>query len=99
MNVKRCKGRKRQLIEGSVRVLSLHNPEYGRYELDAATGRHLRQHWVRGHWRNQWYPSEQINQTIWIDGFVRGDASIGVLAGQKIYVARGTDPDQQEDEE
>lgn len=99
VNVKRCKGRKRQLIEGSVRVLSLHNPEYGRYELDAATGRHLRQHWVRGHWRNQWYPSEQINQTIWIDGFVRGDASIGVLAGQKIYVARGTDPDQQEDEE
>jgi hypothetical protein len=72
-----------------VRVLSLHNPEYGRYELDGATGRHLRQHWVRGHWRNQWYASTQTNRAIWIDGFVRGDAALGTVTGQKVYVARG----------
>lgn len=72
-----------------VRVLSLHNPEYGRYELDAATGRKLRQHWVRGHWRNQWYPKLERNKRIWVDGFVRGDAELGTVTGPKVYVARG----------
>jgi hypothetical protein len=81
-------GKVKQVVDQKIRVLSLHNPDYGRYELDAATGRKLRQHWVRGHWRNQWYPGEQINKTIWIDGFVRGDAAIGTVTGQKVYVAR-----------
>lgn len=81
-------GRVRNIHKESVRILSLRNSDYGRYELDAATGRKLRRHWVRGHWRNQWYPGEQINKTIWIDGFVRGDAAIGTVTGQKVYVAR-----------
>lgn len=79
-----------------VRVLSLHNPEYGRYELDAATGRKLRQHWVRGHWRNQWYPKLERNKRIWVDGFVRGDAKLGTVTGPKVYVARGKKPDDEE---
>jgi hypothetical protein len=83
-------GRVRNIHRETVRILSLRNPEYGRYELDGATGRKLRQHWVRGHWRNQWYAGEQINKTIWIDGFVRGDAALGIVTGQKVYVARGT---------
>lgn len=72
----------------TVRVLSLRNADHGRYELDAATGRKIRQHWVRGHWRNQWYPSLNDNRAIWIDGYIKGDASRGVVAGQKIHVAR-----------
>jgi hypothetical protein len=86
-------GRVRSIHKESVRILSLHNPEYGRYELDGATGRKLRQHWVRGHWRNQWYAGEQINKTIWIDGFVRGDAAIGTVTGPKVYVARAPKPE------
>jgi hypothetical protein len=73
----------------TIRVLSLVNPDYGRYEMDAATGRKLRSHWVRGHWRQQWYPSIQDHRTIWIDGFIRGDADLGAVAGRKIYVAKG----------
>ena len=57
--------------------------------MDAATGRKLRSHWVRGHWRQQWYPSIQDHRTIWIDGFIRGDAELGTVTGRKIYVARG----------
>lgn len=72
-----------------VRVLSLVNPDYGRYEMDAATGRKLRSHWVRGHWRQQWYPSIQDHRTIWIDGFIRGDADLGTVTGRKIYIAKG----------
>ena len=71
-----------------VRVLSLRNPDHGRYELEAATGIKLRAHWVRGHWRNQWYPSLEDHRTIWIDGFVKGDASLGTVTGPKVYVAR-----------
>lgn len=70
-----------------VRVLSLHHAEHGRYELDAATGRKVRAHWVRGHWRNQWYASTQEHHTIWIDGFVRGDGDLGLVTGPKVYLA------------
>ena len=72
----------------SIRVLSLRNADHGRYELDAATGRKIRQHWVRGHWRNQWYPSLKDNRAIWIDGYIKGDAALGIVMGQKIHVAR-----------
>lgn len=76
------------MVDREVRVLSLVNPEHGRYELDAATGRKLRAHWVRGHWRNQWYATAQEHKTIWVDGFVRGDASIGTVGGARVYAAR-----------
>lgn len=85
--VRRRKGLRRP---HQVRVLSLVNPDYGRYEMDAATGRKIRSHWVRGHWRQQWYPSTQDHRTIWIDGFIRGDADLGAVTGRKIYVAKGT---------
>lgn len=81
-------GRVPNIHKETIRTLSLRNTDYGRYELDAATGRKLRQHWVRGHWRNQWYRGEQVNRMIWIDGFVRGDAALGTVTGQKVYVAR-----------
>lgn len=71
-----------------VRVLSLVNSDYGQYEIDAATGRKLRQHWVRGHWRNQWYSSIQQNRRIWVDGFVRGNRDLGTITAPKVYVAR-----------
>jgi hypothetical protein len=27
---------------------------------------------TRGHWRNQWFPSENRHKPIWIDGYVKG---------------------------
>ena len=85
----RRKGRTKQhkSVSRDVRVLSLHHAEHGRYELDAATGRKVRAHWVRGHWRNQWYASTQEHHTIWIDGFVRGDGDLGIVTGPKVYLA------------
>lgn len=81
--------RNRSGIDRSFRLLSLRNPDYGRYELEAATGRRLRSHWVRGHWRNQWYAGARAHRRIWIDGFVRGDAELGHVASKKVYSARG----------
>lgn len=81
----------------SLKIVSLRKPEYGQYELDAVTGQTpktpQRAHWVRGHWRNQWYPSTQAHHTIWIDGFIKGDPSVGDdTAVPTIYVAQGDDP-------
>lgn len=88
-------GRVRNIRKDTVRALSLRNPDYGRYELDGATGRKMRRHWVRGHWRNQWYRGEQINKRIWIDGFIRGDADLGTVTGDKVYAARAPRPETQ----
>jgi hypothetical protein len=89
----KSRAKKKRQVAGSepqsgIRVLSLRNADHGRYELDAATGRKVRQHWVRGHWRNQWYSSLQDNRAIWIDGHVKGDASAGIVTGPKVLVAR-----------
>jgi hypothetical protein len=86
-------GRVCNIQQETIRVLSLSNPDFGRFELDAATGRKQRQHWVRGHWRNQWYRTENVNRRIWIDGFVKGDASVGIVTGQKVYRATAPSPE------
>jgi hypothetical protein len=44
---------------------------------------------VRGHWRNQWYPSEGRNKPIWIMPYVKGPDGAPVTGGTKLYnVAR-----------
>lgn len=84
---KKLRTRKRLPAPRDIRVLALRHSEHGGYELAAATGRKVRAHWVCGHWRNQWYPSLQEHRTIWIDGYVHGDADLGVVSGPKVYVA------------
>lgn len=94
---KRASRRRAAPTERSVRVLSLINPEYADYERRAAqqdgselvvTRSGVRAHWVRGHWRRQWYASSQSHRTIWIDGFVKGDPNLGTMGGRKVYSAR-----------
>lgn len=87
---KRKRGSTPKRRSTSVRVVSLRNPEHAQYEHDAATGRKLRAHWVRGHWRQQWYATAHEHRTIWVDGFIRGDASLGVVSGPKLH--RATPP-------
>lgn len=96
---KKKKRRGTSSVPSSVRILSLHNPDHGRYELDAATGRRVRAHWVRGHWRNQWYAKDQEHRIIWIDGFAKGDAERGIITAPKVYVARGPKEDDIEETE
>lgn len=75
-----------------VRVVSLVNHDHGRYQLDAVTGHKMRAHWVRGHWRKQWYPATEEHRTIWIDGFVKGDAKLGRVNSAKVHTARTSRP-------
>lgn len=83
-------GRVRSIVQAPVRTLSLRRAEHGRYELDAASGRGVRQHWVRGHWRQQWYPRLQDRRSIWIDGFIKGDPSLGKVEPRPtVHLAKG----------
>lgn len=70
-----------------VRRLYLSRPEFGDAELASAKGKPHRLHWVRGHWRNQWFPKLEDHRTIWIGGHPRGNAALGSVGGDRVYVA------------
>lgn len=73
-----------------VRRVYLSNPEYGDAELAGARGKPHRLHWVRGHWRKQWFPKSEAHRTIWIDGHPRGSKALGTVGGDKVYIALPT---------
>lgn len=70
-----------------IRRVYLSNPEYGEAELAGARGKPHRLHWVRGHWRKQWFPKHEEHRTIWIDGHPRGNKALGTVGGDKVYIA------------
>lgn len=72
-----------------IQLLSLRRPEEASRELKAATGIKQRAHWVRGHWRNQWYPKQEKHEAVWIEGFAKGDPSLGVVSKERVYLAKG----------
>ena len=81
---RRKKGKRTYTKERNVTVMSLHRPETARYELDGARGRTQRQHWVRGHWRSQWYATVENHRLKWIDGFIKGDPDKGTVQNRKV---------------
>jgi hypothetical protein len=66
-----------------VRVISLRQPEvHG----GPGSDRTYHHRWVvRGHWRKQWYPSQQRNVPLWITPYVKGPDGAPLLAGEKVY--------------
>lgn len=58
-----------------IKIINLRKPERReRTAKDEAKAHHYNCHFlVDAHWRAQWYPSEGINKTIRILGFVKGD--------------------------
>lgn len=70
-----------------IRRVYLSHPEYGEAELAGARGKPHRLHWVRGHWRKQWFPKHEEHRTIWIDGHPRGNKALGTVGGDKVYIA------------
>lgn len=67
----------------AVRVISLRHPEaHGVPRGD----RSYHHRWVvRGHWRKQWYASQERHVPIWISPHVKGPDGAPLLAGEKVY--------------
>lgn len=57
------------------------------------TERGYRVRWtVRGHWRNQWYPSRSEHRPVWINPHVKGPDGAPLRTGDTVHVL-ATDPD------
>jgi hypothetical protein len=53
------------------------------------SGREYQHRWiVRGHWRNQWYPSRNDHRPIWIDPHLAGPEDKPLLGGERVNVLR-----------
>lgn len=65
-------GKKEQ--PSDVRVVYLRSAERkdGEPTGEGGGGNYSHRWWVSGHWRQQWYPSRQANQPVWIQGYVKG---------------------------
>ena len=50
-------------------------------ESEGATWKH--QWWVSGHYRAQWYPSDEAHRVIWIAPYLKGPADLPIV--QKVY--------------
>jgi len=69
----------------AVRVISLRRRE-GSGRSNGATDRtYFHQWYVRGHWRNQWYPSRGVHRPVWISPHLKGPDDAPVLTGTKVY--------------
>lgn len=83
--------RRRFVREGrpvpAVRVVKLRHARRPAAEEDGeGSGREYRHRWlVRGHWRNQWYPSRQANRPIFIPTYVKGPEGAPLLGAEKVY--------------
>jgi hypothetical protein len=44
--------------------------------------------WTRGHWRDQWYPSEDRHRPIWISAHVRGPDGAPLLHRETVHTLR-----------
>lgn len=77
--------------EGICRVY-LNRPEVGDRELEQlrADRQQIRGHWVRGHWRNQWYASVEEHRWVWVEGFPRGNFDARATdQHQRVQIAKG----------
>jgi hypothetical protein len=56
----------------------------------AGATRAYRHRWmVKGHWRQQWYPSLGMNRPVWIAPYVKGPDGAPLLTGEKVHTWRG----------
>lgn len=57
----------------TVQVMTLRRARQAEYHGDPSGDSHYSHRFpVRGHWRNQWYPSLQAHRQRWVDGYVKG---------------------------
>jgi hypothetical protein len=41
---------------------------------------------VRGHWRDQWYPSRGAHRPLWISPYIAGPEDAPLIGGEKVFV-------------
>ena len=67
------------LMADSVRFVLLRRQAGDRHESIGAEREHRHRWLVSGHFRNQWYPSEQTHKIVWIEPYVKGSADAPLM--------------------
>lgn len=65
--------------EQTVVVVRLRREEGDQKEPSGEEANYSHRFIVNGHWRNQWYASDQIHRQIWISPYVKGDAGLPLI--------------------
>lgn len=76
-------------VEGvqSVRCIKLRSRSARSGSTESVSREYHHQWIVRGHWRNQWYPSREGHKPKWIAPYIKGPEGAPVLGGDRVYVA------------
>lgn len=73
--------------DGAINVVDLRRPE--RHQAADATEQRLIEwshRWiVSGHWRNQWYPSEEMHRPTFIEAYEKGPDSAPLIVKDRVY--------------
>lgn len=67
----------------TIRVINLRRPKGS----NAGDGTSNYQHqWiVRGHWRQHWYPKQEVHRPVWIAPHIKGPEGAPLIGGEKVY--------------
>lgn len=67
-----------------VRVITLRHSKASAGNSD--TDREYHHRWiVKGHWRQQWYPSRGVHRPVWIAPHIKGPEGAPLIGGEKVY--------------
>jgi hypothetical protein len=80
-----AKLKRRKINPDEVRILKLRRAPRDKHET-TSPGHEYHHRWiVRGHWRNQYFPSRDGHKPIWIAPHVKGPEDAPLLTGEKVY--------------
>jgi hypothetical protein len=73
--------------DSGITVITLRRPrsDNGHMEFDEGEKRYHFQWMVRGHWRNQWYPSLKEHRQKWISGYWKGDPDDPIRLTERVF--------------
>lgn len=73
-----------------IRVVTLRRLEEARAKSNNPSSVEFNWQWeVRGHWRNQYFPSENVHKPVWIEAYIKGPEDKPFKSpGHKLFVAQ-----------
>jgi hypothetical protein len=71
-----------------VRVVTLRRPADEGPEGKGGGGNYSHRWWVKGHWRQQWYPQQQRHAPRWVQGHIKGPEDKPFVAKETVNVLR-----------
>ncbi len=77
--------RRQGLDPRSVRIVDIRRRRYASQGREQYAREYDHRWKVRGHWRNQWYPSRGVHRPKWIEEHVRGPEDAPLIERDTVY--------------